>query len=374
MHKKSISLILVIVFGLTLVFSGCSFKSKQNEAPINDGKVAEKIIVTDALGREVEITGKAKRVIAIGPGALRLCCYFQNIDLVVGIEQMDKDSSLGRPYLMANPSLAELPVIGPGGPNNAPDPEKILAVKPDVIFSTYGADQATPDKLQSKTGIPVVTISYGKTATFDPILYNSLRIIGKVIGMEQKAEEIVGFMQKCVNDLDSRTKDIPEDEKPSVYIGALSMKGAHGIESTQGNYTLFNALHAKNVVDETGKTGSLMIDREKLIQWNPDKIFIDQGGLPIVQQDFEKSSDYYNTLAAFKNGEVYSTLPYNYYTTNIDTTMSNVYYMGKIIYPEKFEDIDPVKKADGIYKFLLGKELYSQMAKDYGGFMKVTLE
>ncbi|WDC84832.1 hypothetical protein PL321_04230 [Caloramator sp. mosi_1] len=66
------------------------------------------------------------------------------------------------------------------------------------------------------------------------------------------------------------------------------MKGMHGIESTQGKYSLFTALNIKNAGDETGKTGSVMIDKEKLIEWNPNIIFIDLGGLEIVKQDYEK--------------------------------------------------------------------------------------
>lgn len=369
MNKRKISVITVILLCTALILGGCSSKTSR-ETAVN----SQKITVTDTLGRQVEVNAQAQKVVAIGPGALRLCCYFNSIGMIAGVEQMDKDDSTGKPYVMANPELASLPVIGPGGPNNAPDPEKILAARPEVIFSTYASDKASADSLQSKTGIPVIALSYGKTSTFDPEVYASLKLIGKVTGKDHKAQEIVDYMEKCKNDLDKRTKDIPEDKKPSTYVGGLGMKGTHGIESTQGNYSLFNAVHAKNVVDETGKTGSLMIDKEKLIQWNPDKIFIDGSGFQMVRQDYQKNPGYYKTLSAIKNGEIYSQLPYNFYTTNIDTAIADAYYLGKVLYPEQFKDIDPEKKADEIYKTLLGKELYSQMAKDYGGFKKLTLQ
>ncbi|WP_010243357.1 TroA family protein [Acetivibrio cellulolyticus] len=166
-------------------------------------------------------------------------------------------------------------------------------------------------------------------------------------------------MEICKNDLDTRTKDITDDKKPSAYVGGLGMKGTHGIESTQGNYSLFNAVHAKNVVDETGKTGSLLIDKEKLIQWNPDKIFIDVSGLQIFQQDYQKSKDYYNKLSAIKNGEIYSQLPYNFYTTNIDTAIADAYYIGKVLYPEQFKDIDPEKRLMRYTNIFLAK-IYMQ--------------
>lgn len=286
---------------------------------------------------------------------------------------MEKDSPIGRPYLLANPSLASLPVIGPGGPNNAPDPEKILAVKPDVIFSTYITDKASVDELQTKTGIPVVALSYGKVSTFDPYVNSSLKLIGDIMGQDKKAQELIAYMEKCKQDLDFRTKNIPDSKKPSVYVGALGARGTHGIESTQGKYSLFEAVNAKNVVDETGKTGTMMIDKEKLIQWNPDIIFIDKAGYSMVQQEYKKNPEFYNALSAVKKGELYSQLPYNYYTTNIDTAIADAYYIGKVLYPEQFRDIEPEKKADEIYQFFLCKPLYSQMAKDFGEFKKLTL-
>lgn len=363
---KIVTQTITLLFCITFLLSGCSSQTSED--------AFSKITVTDTLGRQVEINGTAKKVVAVGPGALRLCCYFNNPGIFAGIEQIELDNPTGRPYLYANPTLAELPVIGPGGPNNAPDPERLLAVKPDVIFSTYAADQAVADNLQAKTGIPVVALSYGEMSTFDPQVNASFILIGRITGMEKRAQELVGLMDQFKTDLDKRTKDITQDKKPTVYVGGLGMKGSHGIESTQGNYSLFNAVHARNVVDETGKTGSLMIDKEQLIKWNPDKIFIDAAGYPSVLEDYNKNIRFYKTLSAVQNGELYSILPYNFYATNIDTSIADAYYIGKILYPEQFKDVDPAKKADEIYQLLLGKELYTHMAEDFGGFRQVVLQ
>lgn len=368
MTKKSISLLIISLL-IICSLAGCTSTST---ATVESN--SKNISVVDTIGRNVSLDETAKKIIAIGPGALRLYCYVGSVEKVVGIEQIEKDHPTGRPYILANPSLSDLQVIGPGGPNNSPDAEKILAINPDVIFTTYAADKSAADELQEKTGIPVVAISYGKVSTFDPDVYESIKLIGEITGEEKRAQEVVEFMKNCENDLNDRTKDIPDSEKLSTYIGALNMKGSHGIESTQGNYSLFNAVNAKNVVDETGKTGSFMVDKEKLIQWNPDRIFIDFGGLNIVKEDYKKNPEFYNTLSAFENNEIYSLLPYNYYTTNIDTAMADAYYIGKVLFPEKFKDIDPEKKADDIYKFLLGKEVYEQMSKDFGKLGKIILK
>ena len=369
MKSRLITIFISLVISLSSTLVGCN--------TVNPTK-AEDVTVTDLLGREVSIPADVTRVIAIGPGALRLYVYAGNLDYVVGVEQMEADSSTGRPYMLANPDLADLPVIGQGGPNNAPDPERILTVAPDVIFSTYASEASVADELQAKTGIPVVVLSYGGasfgvTTLFGQGVPDSLELIGQVIGDDAKAQAAVDFLNQALEDLGARTSDIPDADKPSVYVGGLGARGTHGIESTQGDYSLLNAIHAKNVVDETGQSGSIMIDKEKLLDWDPDYLFIDLGGLAAVLEDYQKNPTVYESLSAVQNGLVYTQLPYNYYTTNIDTTIADAYYLGKILYPEAFADIDPVQKADEVYQALLGTPVYAQMAADFGGFRQLNL-
>lgn len=351
-----------------VVLGGCGAKT-----PGQDAAAPGKTKITDLAGRQVEVPVPANKVVAIGPGALRLVCYVDGADKVVGVENVEKQwPSTSRPYILAHPELKDLPTIGQGGPDSAPDSEKLVTAKPDVIFVAYLADRAKADELQAKTGIPVVVLSYGRLATFDEDVYQSLELTGKITGNEKRAQEVVAYLKNCQQDLNVRTKDIPADKRPKVYVGALGMKGTHGIESTQAKYPPFLNVNASNVADETGKTGSVMIDKEKLLSWDPDIIFIDEGGCSLVLDDYQKNPQFYQSLSAFKKGEVYGQIPYNYYTTNIGTAIADAYYAGKVIFPEQFKDTDPVKKANEIYQFLLGKPVYEQITKDYAGFKKLS--
>lgn len=276
-----------------IALGGCGSKTGQKPAA-----APQKIKVADLAGREVEITTPVQKVVAIGPGALRLVCYINGADKVAGVEDLEKRQPTGRPYILAYPELKDLPTIGPGGPNSTPDAEKLVSIKPDVIFAAYLVDKSKADSLQEKTGIPVVVLSYGRLATFDQDVYKSLELIGKINGQEKRAQEVVRYLEQCQQDLHDRTRDILAEKKPKVYVGALGMRGMHGIESTQGQYPPFVAINARNVVDETGKKGSVSIDREKLLSWDPDIIFIDEGGYSLVQEDYRKNPQFYNSLTA----------------------------------------------------------------------------
>lgn len=362
-------LLLCLLLAAVLLLTGCTGSKEQQQGEAKP----QKVVITDLAGRQVEVQVPVKRVVAVGPGALRLVCYVNGAEKVVGIENLEKQQPKGRPYILAYPRLKELSVIGQGGPNSTPDAEKIASVKPDVIFIASLVDKAGADQLQAKTGVPVVFISYGKTGSFDEDLYRSLEIIGKIIGEEERAKEVVAFIKNCQKDLNSRTQGIAAGEKPKVYVGALGMRGTHGIESTQAKYFPLAAINARNVADETGQKGSIMIEKEKLLAWNPDIIFIDEGGLPLVLDDYKKNPSFYRSLQAVQKGEVYGQLPFNHYWTNIDTALADAYWAGKVVFPDRFKDIDPAQKADEIYRFFLGQPLYRQMAADFGGFKKINL-
>ncbi|MDZ7695845.1 MAG: iron ABC transporter substrate-binding protein [Deltaproteobacteria bacterium] len=332
------------------------------------GLAAENMTITDMVEREVTVPANPKRIIAIGPGALRLICYLDARDKVVGIENFEKVRGQGRPYWIASPDLKDLPVIGPGGPqhiNKEPDLEAVLKVKPDVIFATY-MKPPTADTLQKKIGIPVVVLTYGTFPAFNEKLYESLRVAGRILVKEDRADAVIDFIAGTKEDLLKRTEGVDSDRQPSVYIGGLGFRGLQGIESTDPAYIPLKWVRANNVTEGMSKTSHLFIDREQLLMWNPDVIFVDAGGYGLVKQDFEKKPEFYQALKAFQKGRVYVLLPYIYYVANVGTAMADAYGAGKILYPDRFNDIDLAEKADEIYRFLVGAPVYKEMVKSFG--------
>jgi iron complex transport system substrate-binding protein len=334
----------------------------------------ERIRVTDLGKRTVEVPLNARRIICLSPGTLRLIVYLQASGRVVGVEDFEKNRPTGRPYILAHPELAVLPTVGPGGPgsiNKEPDLEAVLKVKPDVIFISY-MEPANADALQKKLGIPVVILSHGRFASLDDYVYDSLRVAGKILNAEQRAKEVIDYIENARKDLESRTHAATEAEKPAVYVGAVGYKGVQGIESTDANYTPLEWVGARNLAKTISPKDHLFIDKEKLLEWNPDVIFIDAGGLNLVKRDLDKKPEFYKGLKAFREKRVYIIYPFTYYVTNVSTAIADSYAVGKILYPDRFTDIEPKIKADEIYTFLYDKPLYQKMEKDFGPLGRVA--
>jgi iron complex transport system substrate-binding protein len=322
--------------------------------------------IKDMLGRTVVVPTNVKKIVGIEAGALRLLVYLDAAPMVAGVEDTEQ-KELTKPYLMAHPELAKLPAIGPihGG-----DAELIAAQKPEVIFWT-STTTGKADALQQKTGIPVIALNYGDLDNQKPVLYEALRLTAKVLHKQARAEKLIGGIEALIKDLGERTKNAPSPEK--VYVGGVASRGSHGITSTEPDYAPFRYLHAKNVA--TGiKLEHAFIEQEKLIEWDPDKIFIDTASYSLVMNDLATGSTLGQVLKAVKNKQLYAVMPYNWYTTNFETVLADAFYIGKVLYPRQFHDINPATKADQIYRLFVGKGVYPQMKKLYGGFHKLELK
>jgi iron complex transport system substrate-binding protein len=254
---------------------------------------------------------------------------------------------------------ANIPVLG--------DAELILKQAPQVIFWT-DTTASEANALQTKVGIPVVVLEYGDLGPNRDVLYAGLELVGSILGRQKRAEELINFIEDTIADLDSRTADLPESARPRAYVAGVSYRGTHGIVSTEPAYEPFLFVNAKNVAGELGFE-HIMIDGEQLLKWDPDVIFVDEGGWALVLEDLEKPE--YASLSAVSDGELYGVLPFNHYTCNFATVLADAYFIGSVLYPDRFSDVVPEEMADRIYQKFVGAPVYGQMKELFGGFKKV---
>ena len=357
--KKLISLILIVCVVLA-AFAGCASDSGPREASR---------MITDSLGRQVEIPEEVESIVCVGVGALRYSCYVGAADLVVGVEDYEAKAGMTRLYQYVNfDQFKDLPVIGTNG---EPYTEEIIHLGPQVIVMSKSAS-VDADDLQTKTGTPVVVVP-GSDTTLDDNAYETIRILGELYGREDRATELTDYLKGIQEDLDSRTKDIPDSEKPSVYVGGVSFKGHHGFEGTEAGYGPFVLIHAKNLADTTGQSGAFNIDLEQVLAWDPDILFVDFNGMALINEDYAKNPDYYNALSAVQEGKVYSQISFRSSASNLETALADAYYAACVMYPQQFADVDPVQKAGEIFEMLLGSNPYADLKEAGYEFRPITI-
>ena len=61
--------------------------------------------------------------------------------------------------------------------------------------------------------------------------------------------------------------------------------------------------------------------------------------------------------------------------TNVEIPLASAYFVGKLLYPEAFSDIEPNEKAEEIFAFFLGHGEYLQLLQENGlGFSEVRFD
>lgn len=342
--------------------------------------------VTDATGKTVTLPDSVDHVICSGPGCLRLLTYLQAQEKIVGVDDIEtRNRQLdARPYALANPQFKNMPIFGEFRGHDNPERILTLTPQPQVIFKTYSEMGYNPAELQKKTGIPVVVLNYGNLTTLRPQFYESLRLMGAIVAREERAEEVISFFEEAIADLEERSTLPRPQDGPTVYLGGVSFKGPHGFQSTEPLYPPFTFVHLRNLAYDTTMAKRELttsnIAKEKIIAWNPDYLFLDLATLQLGDKAGGlhelKTDPAYQTLSAVKTNQVYGLLPYNLYTKNYGSILANAYFIGKLLYPDQFSDIEPDRKADEIYRFLVNKPLFATLNGFFGNmtFKQVVLQ
>jgi iron complex transport system substrate-binding protein len=375
---KTTAALLIFMMNAVLLFAG-GVKEKDIHA-------VKTITVTDSMDREIELPQNVQHVICSGAGCLRLLVYLGAHDRIVAVDDMEKQRPRfeARPYSLTNPQFKKLPLFGEFRGHDNPELIAALDPQPELIFKTFGAMGYNPIELQTKTGLPVVVLEYGDLTGNREKLYQSIRLMGRIMDRESRAEEIISFFENTIEDLNKRTASVEKEDKRTCYIGGIAFKGPHGMQSTEPAYPPFLFINTNNVAFDPAKPLSELshadVAKEKIVEWNPEYLFLD---LSTIQSGeaagaiYELKNDIaYRNLRAVKQGKVFGVLPYNWYTQNFGSILADAYFIGKNLYPENFADIEPIKKADEIYEFLVGAPVFNKMNEMFSNlvFKRIPLE
>ena len=375
--KKIICFILTLVLTLSLCACG---------APAEDAPAGEEVTLTDMVGRQITVRpGSYERVVCIGAGALRMYCYVGDTALLCGVEDIDNLTlsqrpqmfdSVARPYVLAYGDVfSTLPSCGVGGPMaQTAEAEKILSCNPDIILSEY-EDAEKADALQQQLGVPVVTLKAGSQGVFDPAFADSMTLLGKVFGREEKAAQLNAFVASQRAEIEAVVASIDEQAKPSVYICGLGNWGTTDHLMTAENFISFQVAGVRNVVSGLENKGVGAIEAEKFVSLGSqmDIMIIDAAAIKNIAPAYAKDPTMFDTCKAWQEGQVYLELAYNAYYTNFELHLLNTWYIAKVVYPEAFAQVDMTEKADQITQAFLGMELAEELFA-YQTYRQITAD
>ena len=288
MKKRiAIALVLSLLFSLT-----CCGK-----APATTEPAAGTIVFTDDCGREVELPAEINRIVATGPLS-QIVLYTLAPDLFVGLAAKWSGSAdgivpenyrnlpyFGQLYNTANLNVEELALA---------DPQVIIDI--GRVMSTGSEDM---DTLQQQTGIPTIFLEGSFEAL--PQTYRSL---GKLLGREEKAEQLAAFCERVYSRTLSIMEQVGDDKVTALYI-----KGEGGTnvlpKGSSHAETLDLLTDNLAVVDSPSSKGSgNEVTMEQIALWDPELILFDADSI----YDTAAQQETWNTLSAI-SGQNYLEVP-----------------------------------------------------------------
>ena len=340
---------------LLLAVSGCIKKQSASQP--------QKVTVTDVAGRQVQVKIPADRVILhyTGSGGAFLTMFaLEGKDVTKKIAGWDNGLQVSRndvynKFVEAVPELANIPIVA-NTSDNTLNVENIISLKPDVVFIPNDAFDGAKDSVDRLTaaGISTVVIDFHKEILENHI--KSIQLIGKIMGKDQRAQEIVDYYTDQVNKVYSRLATLNKP-KPTVYF-ELGDKGPSTYGNSHSNSYMWGAMVAKcggiNIAEgKVAKSGQL--NPEYIIKANPDVIII--GGSYWPKQPTSMKLGYtatvdtsrqllagftkrpgWDALNAVKNNRVYSV---NHGLARDIWDFVPIQYIAKCLYPDDFKDLDP---------------------------------
>jgi len=340
--RQIIPIVLVVAILLAVVTFGTVQYLRQPTDSLEKNKTKT---IVDMVGREIEIPIEINRVLGTSPPTTSMI-YMLAPDKLIGWNfKMSSEESKYIPQKYRN-----LPVVGGWFGTQSGNYESFIAMNPDVIFegfNTEGDYRTTVYERQEKFGsIPVVGVA--ETVNLND-LKQSISFIGSILDVEDQSEELISFYDRMMDIVTNRVSDIPEDEKKRVYYA----EGPDGLMTDpkgSPHSQLIEICGGVNVADCPLKPGygRTEISIEQVIRWNPEIII---AGDPMFYNKVY-SDQRWQEIDAVKNHKVYLTPLYPFCWFDRPpgaNAIIGIPWIAKVLYPERFDDIDIRKVTKEFY-------------------------
>ena len=344
---------------------------------------AHAVTVTDVAGRTVTVSDDVQHVV-LGEGrlffALSLLEGQKPFDRIVGWQGDFRklDPQTYATYRAKFPQIDNIPLIGTTSADTI-SPEKVLTLNPQLaIFGLSGHGPGKSSELVKQlqnAGVPVVFVDF-RTSPLKNTL-PSMELLGKVLNREKQAQDYIRFYQDNIRRVTDVTKEIPQQDKPKVFIELRASTADECCRSAgNGNMGDFIDLAGGVNIARPLLPGALgQVNLEKVIAAQPDVYLVSGGanppkagdtlpaGLVLGAQTTPQQASAslkpllarkgISTLKAVEEGRSFG-IWHNYY--NSPYNVLAVQLFAKAFYPQKFADLDPQQTQKQLYKQFLAVE------------------
>ena len=199
--------------------------------------------------------------------------------------------------------------------------ENILELKPDLILSTSLANTNKINKLR-QLNINVIELTHPKN--FKDICNNFIKL-GRAIGSEEKAKEILAGIKRKVENIKNITANLPKG-KVFFQIGAKPLKAVNN------DYHINDLIKLSGGINIYEESVLNSFSRESVVLSNPDIIIIASMGFATGEE--KRTWGKYKSINAVKNNKVFIVDSEIFCNLGVETFVEALKISVKLLHPE----------------------------------------
>ncbi len=296
----------------------------------------------DPSGAEQILPEPPRRIASMNLGADEILCALldHELDRIAGLTISASDTSISNCYDLAPPGSARF----------AGAIESVIEVEPDLVITSPGTRAEIVRALVSGD-IPVVR--FGQWSTLEDLKEN-IRLIGRSVGKNERAEEIVGWMEGRIRMVAARVAGRP---RPRVLFWN-STGHTTGRNTTMGQ--MIELAGGLNVAAEAGIDRSTPLPTEFALALEPDVILCSTRSVVRTTRGYEPAGSpareflddpRWRNSPAVKNRRVYA-IKAGWSTSVSHYAVLALEAMARGIHPEAYTDTDMMSAEDALYTAL----------------------
>lgn len=352
--NKWLAMLLAVV--MVLSFAACGQEPAPAPQPEPTTDVTYPVTVKDMAGREITLEKQPERIVSGYYISSSACIALGLTDKMVGIE----DKSAKRPiYKLAAPALIDLPNVGSA---KAFDLEACIATEPDLVILPM-KQKDTAQTLQ-EMGIATLLV----LPESHEQLIEMFTLIGTATNTVKQAEKLISYYNTKLSAVTELTRDIPDDEKPVVYLGSTSdILRTAPREMYQAS--LITTAGGKNAGDVLEGSSWTDIDNETFLTMNPDIIVIPTDNFAVSSPDYTAedvmNNPTFSDVTAVKNSAVYQ-MPVGYeaWDSPVPSGILGTLWMLKTLHPELYPAEQFAADVNEFYTVFYGFSVNEQDLRD----------
>ncbi|KLI35031.1 iron ABC transporter substrate-binding protein [Brachyspira hyodysenteriae] len=310
---KTVRIFLFIFFSIFL-FS-CSNADKSNN----------NLSIKDRAGNDIILPEKIENIASLTPSATDIILSLGISDKIIAFDSTSKEI-----LYTNNIDVSNIPVFDMLNP----DSEKIIAMKPDIVFVNNFSVFSGKTSLDSikASGICVAVIPSSDTIKS---IEDDITFLGNVLNKSDAASNIINIMNKNIENI--RTIGESIQNKKKVYFEIAALPNLYSFGTNVYIDDMINIIGASNVFSD--KNSWISTSEENILFSNPDIIFTSVDYINNPTEEILKRKSWQN-INAVKNKDVYYIASSSLPTHNIVNAMI---MMAKYAYPNEYKDIEIIR-------------------------------